>query len=107
MLKLIGFTGLATLAACGPGASALPSLGATSTPGSTSSSTTAASSSGTGTARTVIPEETAGPFPGDGTNGPNALAASGVVRSDIRSSFGTSSTLAAGVPLTIKFVVLN
>ena len=30
-----------------------------------------------------IPEETAGPFPGDGTNGPNVLTESGVVRSDI------------------------
>jgi hypothetical protein len=34
-----------------------------------------------------VPDETAGPFPGDGSNGPNALAESGVVRSDIRSSF--------------------
>jgi hypothetical protein len=33
-----------------------------------------------------IPEETAGPFPGDGTNGPNVLAESGVVRSDITMS---------------------
>ena len=31
----------------------------------------------------VIPEETAGPFPGDGTNGPDVLTESGVVRSDI------------------------
>ena len=36
----------------------------------------------------VIPEETAGPFPGDGSNGPDVLAQSGVVRQDIRSSFG-------------------
>ena len=36
----------------------------------------------------TIPEETAGPYPGDGSNGPNVLTESGVVRSDIRSSFG-------------------
>ena len=33
-----------------------------------------------------IPTETAGPFPADGTNGPNALTQSGVQRSDIRSN---------------------
>jgi len=42
-----------------------------------------------GTTCGKIPEETAGPYPGDGSNGPNALTATGVVRSDIRSSFGT------------------
>ena len=35
-----------------------------------------------------IPEETAGPYPGDGSNGPNALTRSGIVRGDIRKSFG-------------------
>jgi protocatechuate 3,4-dioxygenase beta subunit len=52
----------------------------------------------------LIPSETAGPFPGDGSNGPNVLNQSGVVRADIRSSFGGLSGTAAGVPLT---VVLN
>ena len=32
--------------------------------------------------------ETGGPYPADGTNGPNVLVESGVVRSDITSSFG-------------------
>src|SRR5258705_13782169 len=40
----------------------------------------------------VIPSETGGPYPGDGTNGPNALTQSGIVRSDIRSSFGSAGT---------------
>jgi protocatechuate 3,4-dioxygenase beta subunit len=48
-----------------------------------------------------IPNETAGPYPGDGTNGPNVLVMSGVVRSDITSSFGGMSGVAPGVPLTI------
>ena len=43
-----------------------------------------------------IPTETAGPYPGDGSNGPDVLLASGVVRSDIRRSFGTSTTRARG-----------
>ncbi len=53
----------------------------------------------------VVPEETAGPYPGDGSNGPNVLTTSGVVRSDIRSSFGTMSGTAAGIPLTLRFIV--
>ena len=45
-----------------------------------------------------IPEETAGPFPGDGSNGPNVLTESGVVRQDITKSFGDASGVAEGVP---------
>ena len=55
----------------------------------------------------VIPEETAGPYPGDGSNGPNVLAETGIVRSDIRSSFGSSSGVADGVPLTVNLLVLD
>ena len=33
-----------------------------------------------------IPEETAGPYPGDGSNGVNVLSESGIVRSDITTS---------------------
>ena len=54
-----------------------------------------------------IPEETAGPFPGDGTNGPNVLALPEIVRRDIRSSFGTMRGTAEGVPLTVKFRVAD
>lgn len=51
--------------------------------------------------------ETAGPYPGDGSNTSrgstsNILSESGVVRSDIRTSFGVSTNAAAGVPLTLK-----
>ncbi len=52
-----------------------------------------------------IPEETAGPFPGDGSNGPDALGQSGVVRSDITRSFGGASGTAEGVPLTIRLKI--
>ena len=57
--------------------------------------TAADGSSGT---LTETPEETAGPYPGDGSNGVNVLTESGIVRSDIRSSFGSSTTTAPGVP---------
>lgn len=59
----------------------------------------------TGGGCSVIPTETAGPYPGDGSNGPNVLTTSGVVRKDIRSSFGSYSGTAAGIPLTLRFVI--
>lgn len=54
-----------------------------------------------------IPEETAGPFPGDGSNGPNVLSEAGVVRSDIRSSFAGLSGVAPGVPLTVNLQLVD
>jgi protocatechuate 3,4-dioxygenase beta subunit len=56
---------------------------------------------------TAAPAETAGPYPGDGSNGPNVLIESGIVRSDIRSSFGSYSGLAEGVPTTIDLTLLD
>lgn len=54
-----------------------------------------------------IPEETAGPFPANGSNGANVLTESGVVRSDIRSSFGASRGVADGVPLRLKLTLVD
>lgn len=54
-----------------------------------------------------IPDETAGPFPGDGSNGPDVLAGEGVVRSDIRSSFGGPTGVATGVGMTLVLRVLD
>jgi len=54
-----------------------------------------------------IPEETAGPYPGDGSNGANALALSGIVRSDITTSLGGASGVAEGVPLTVELTLVN
>ena len=103
VLKLLGFGGVSaslfTIAACGPG-------GATGTLATAAASASAAAASATdGASCAVIPEETAGPFPGDGTNGPNVLADSAVVRSDIRSSFGSSSGVADGIPLSITLTI--
>lgn len=87
----------------GAGAAVLAACGAS---GSTASgSTSAASASGASTGE--IPDETAGPYPGDGSNGPDVLEQSGVVRSDIRSSFGTSTTTAQGVPMTLTLTLTN
>nr|BFE59026.1 intradiol ring-cleavage dioxygenase [Dactylosporangium thailandense] len=89
-------------AACGDELTAAPS-GSTSTGASTSASTSASG----GTAAGEIPDETAGPYPGDGSNGPNVLNQSGIVRGDIRSSFGTASGTAAGVPMTLELSIVD
>jgi len=52
-----------------------------------------------------VESETAGPFPADGSNGPDVRTISGIVRSDIRSSFGGYVGTALGVPLQFSLVV--
>ena len=52
-----------------------------------------------------IPDETQGPFPGDGSNGLNVLTEDGIVREDIRASFGTSTTVADGIPLEVVLTI--
>lgn len=54
-----------------------------------------------------IPDETAGPYPGDGSNGPDVLEQSGIIRSDIRSSFGQSTTRAPGVPMSLELNIVD
>ena len=59
------------------------------------------------TSASEVPDETAGPFPGDGSNGPNVLSESGVVRRDITKSFGDASGVAGGVPTTLAMTLLD
>ena len=56
---------------------------------------------------TKIPEETAGPYPADSSNGVNVLNLTGVVRSDITTSFAGLSGTAVGVPLTIALTLVS
>src|SRR5918997_6061927 len=95
-LALLGGGALGVLVGCGSDDGGDAAASTTST--TSGSSTTAAAGGGC----TTIPEETAGPFPADGSNGPDVLSEDGIVRRDIRSSFGSSSTTAEGVPLTIE-----
>jgi protocatechuate 3,4-dioxygenase beta subunit len=99
-LAVLGGTALAALAGC-----------TASTSGTSNATTASSSAAAGGTASAadvnVIPEETAGPYPADGSNGKNVLSESGVVRSDIRSSFGSSTTTADGVPLTIRLTLVE
>jgi len=87
------------MAGAGVGAALVPLAGCTAD--ATSSSTSAADCA-------TVPEETAGPYPADGSNGVNVLKESGVVRGDIRRSFGDSAGgTAEGVPLTLTLTVLD
>lgn len=60
----------------------------------------------------ALPWETAGPYPGDGTNSRNgqvvnALTQVGVVREDLRPSFNGAEGLAGGVELTLDLVLTD
>jgi len=100
---LVGAGAVALLGVgCGDDGGAADTTAATATP---------TRSDGAGTASAAcndpIPEETAGPFPGDGSNGPNVLNQEGVVRRDIRSSFAGMNGTADGVALTVILELLD
>ena len=105
VIKLIAGASLVSLVgvACGGDDGGSTAAAGAATENATGAQTTAVSVESC----EVIPEETAGPYPGDGSNGPNVLAETGIVRSDIRSSFGSSSGVADGVPLTVNLLVLD
>ncbi|MBV9840935.1 MAG: intradiol ring-cleavage dioxygenase [Sphingomonadaceae bacterium] len=121
-LAWLAGTGAAfALAGCGGGANESASSSSTSgtttttTASSGSTSTSSGSTSGStssGASCIADPSETAGPYPADGTNTSsgatsNVLTASGIVRSDIRSSFISSTTTAPGVQVTLTLTLVN
>jgi len=96
------------LAGCGGGGDSADSVAAN--PVSSGSGSTGGAVTNTSCA--IIPEETGGPYPADGTNSSNgkvanALVLSGIVRSDIRASIAGASGVAQGVPLTIRLKIVN
>jgi protocatechuate 3,4-dioxygenase beta subunit len=99
--------GMGTLQMIGCGSSPTSPTDSTATTGGSGSGTGTGTGTGTAACTAKIPEETQGPFPGDGSNGPNVLGASGVVRSDIRSSFAGLSGTADGVPLSIALTIVS
>jgi protocatechuate 3,4-dioxygenase beta subunit len=110
VLGLLAGAGLATLVGCSSSSksSSAATTSSTSAAATTATSSAAASTSAAAaTCVTEIPEETAGPYPGDGSNGPNILTASGIVRSDVRSSFGSASGVAMGVPTTVHLTITD
>ncbi|WP_439570705.1 intradiol ring-cleavage dioxygenase [Sphingomonas sp.] len=110
-----GAGGIALLGGCDSGGSASTSTGSVSTPTPTPTATATATPTPTPTSTgscVADPRETNGPYPADGTNtssGPtsNVLTATGVVRSDIRSSFVGSTTAVPGVQVTLTLTIVN
>jgi protocatechuate 3,4-dioxygenase beta subunit len=87
---------------------------ATPTPTATATATPTPTATTSSTAATCIadPSETSGPYPADGTNTASGstsdvLTSSGIVRSDIRSSFISTTTVATGVLVAITLTVVN
>jgi protocatechuate 3,4-dioxygenase beta subunit len=102
------FAGAAAIPLAGCGGSTLEPAATTASSGSTGSG----GATGSATACSVIPEETGGPYPGDGTNRnvngvANALVLSGIVRSDIRASVAGATGVAQGIPLTIRLQLVD
>ena len=111
-LRLIAGLGIAQLAlsGCGGSDSSTTSTSSSTTTADTSTSTSTSSSTSSSSC-SVIPTETGGPYPGDGTNSVNgrtvnALVLTGIVRSNIKPSLTTTNT-ATGIPLTIKLKLVN
>ncbi|MEY2954120.1 MAG: hypothetical protein RLZZ401_2207 [Pseudomonadota bacterium] len=133
-MPLLGCGGSSSDAASGtaststPGTTTTPTTGSTTTtvtpttPPTTSTTSTTPTPTTPGTTSTTptttttscseIPNETGGPYPGDGTNTvngstANALTLSGIQRSNIVTSFAGASGAAVGVPLAITLKVVN
>jgi protocatechuate 3,4-dioxygenase beta subunit len=112
---------LGWLAACASGALLTAGCGggedeAEEAASGTGTGTGTGTSTGTGTdtqaSCVADPAETAGPYPADGTNTSSGvtsdvLTASGIVRSDIRSSFLGTTTVAQGVQISLTLTVVN
>lgn len=116
MLKVLAGASLIPILGCGSESSTSGAAGAAGagTGGSAGSGTGGGAGAATGgnagaspTTCEQIPGETGGPYPGDGTNGVNALTQSGIVRSDITSSFGSLSGTAAGVAIDVELTLVN
>ncbi len=83
---------------------------ATTAPTPTTGATATAATTAATTAVEEIPQETAGPYPADGSQvsrqSLNALTLSGIVRRDIRTSLGTGK-VAAGIPTTLELTLVD
>lgn len=110
-LGVLGALGPAALLGCGGGeedaASATSAASGTDT-STGSGTTTTTTTSGT---CTTISEETAGPYPADGSNTNsgstvNVLTSTGIVRSDIRANIDGTNTK-SGLPLTLTISLVG
>ncbi len=107
-----GAMGAALLGCGGSGSSTVDGSSSSSSSSSSSGGSSSSSSSGSGNSTcTTIPEETAGPYPADGSNTSSGsvvdvLSDSRIVRSTITSDFDGSNTQ-TGIPLTLTVALEN
>lgn len=118
-LRAFGGLGVAALvAACAdesaetrpkaPGSSSSSSVSRSSTPSTNAGTPTSVFANDyTATTGKQIPFETAGPFPADGSNGPNVLTELDVVRRDVTRSFAGNSGQAAGLPVALTLRIID
>lgn len=100
--RLLGVLGVgagsAALAACAPGGQSAPS--------STAAATTSATASEGALESVELNTETAGPYPGDGSNGPDVLEESGIERRDLTSSIEGGGSI-TGTPMTLTMNLID
>lgn len=102
-LGLMSATGLAAaLAACSAGSSDTTTVRSSPTASTADPSPTATTDTAAVEIEGEIPAETQGPYPANGSNGVDVLSESGVVRSDIRTSFAGGSATASGIPMVLE-----
>jgi protocatechuate 3,4-dioxygenase beta subunit len=114
-LQLLGGAGLVGLAAACGGSGGSGGATSSASPSSTTTGATTTTAAGAApdtattdaAAGTPIPSETEGPFPADGSNGPNVLTEAGIVRGDLRPSFAGLSGTAEGVLTTMQLTIVD
>ncbi|WP_366937650.1 3,4-dioxygenase subunit beta [uncultured Corynebacterium sp.] len=104
MLSVLGIgAGSAALVACAPG-------GESAASSSSAAGTTSASAASTSAVSTLqeLNSETAGPYPGDGSNGPDVLDETGIERKDLTQSVdGNGSVEGAKLTLTMNLIDIS
>lgn len=105
MLSVLGIgAGSAALVACAPGGE---SAASSSSVAAGTTSVSAAATSAAGTLR-ELNTETAGPYPGDGSNGPDVLDETGIERRDLTTSVdGNGSVEGAKLTLTMNLIDIS
>lgn len=113
LLAMMGGSSAAFLAACSGGGSSSDTTTSTGSTGGGSGNSGGGSSGGSSSGACVsYSEETNGPYPADGSNNANGAVAnvlidSGIIRSDMTTSFAGMSGTAAGVALEMTLTIVD
>jgi protocatechuate 3,4-dioxygenase beta subunit len=103
-LKVLAGAGLAAVVGCSSDDDDAAGGGSSRSSGSSTTTPPGRPSPG-GADCDAIPDETAGPYPADGSNEFDVLGDRGIIRSDIRPSYGPYRGTAEGVPVTVELAL--